>query len=163
VHLVRIDDGKRPAVFETVDTTDGSKGEVGVKLGKKGAAIVINTGSAEGAVRMGGVLLGTGRKVPLGKMAKGRYIVEVMAPDTKPASGKVTVPPAGRKAYRANMVPTDGKGRSRLEEQRPFYLHWAFWTAVGVGVSGATTGAIVAAQGNQPVPIPDGDVTVSLP
>jgi predicted ATPase len=150
-------------VLEAIDTSDGSKGAVTAKLDGKGARVVIQTGADDATVIMSGVVLGAGKKVDLGALARGRYIVEVQAPGRKTASGKVVVPAAGRAAYRADLVAEDARGRSTLDEARAFYEHWAFWTAVGVGAAGATTGAIVAAQGNQPVPLPDGDVSVPLP
>ena len=163
LHLVRIHDGRRPAVLETIDTSDGSKGAVTATLDGKGARVVIQTGDDAATVTLGGVPLGAGKKVDLGELARGRYILEVQAPGRKPASGKVVVPGAGRAAYRADLVADDARGRSTLQEARAFYEHWAFWTAVGVGAAGATTGAIVVAQGKQPVPLPDGDVSVPLP
>jgi len=163
LHLVRVHDGRRPAVLEAIDTSDGSKGAVTAKLDGKGARVIIQTGAEDATVTMSGVTLGAGKKVDLGELARGRYIVEVQAPGRKTASGKVVVPAVGRAAYRADLVAEDARGRSTLDEARAFYEHWAFWTAVGVGAAGATTGAIVAAQGNQPVPLPDGDVSVPLP
>ena len=162
-HLVRIDDGKHAAVLQVVDTSDGSSGQVNARLANKGAAMVIKTGSADAEVRMGGVTLGTGKAVALGKVARGRYTVEVTQPGKKPATGRVNVGAAGRSAYRASLVAEDARARSRIEEIPPFWQHWGFWTAIGVGAAGGTAGAIAAAVGNQPVPVPDADVSVVLP
>jgi len=38
-----------------------------------------------------------------------------------------------------------------------------FWTAVGVGAGGVVTGSVVVHNATKPIPIPPGDVTVSLP
>ncbi len=163
LHVVRVDDGQNAALLQVVDTRDGSRGEVNATLSRKGADLVIVTGDDAGEVSLSGVVLGTGRKVNLGKVARGRYAVEVSAPGRKPASGRVNVPPSGKAAYRADLAPEDGRERSVLVEQKPFYQHWAFWTGVGVAAGGATTGVIVAVVGSQPVPAPEGDVVVSLP
>lgn len=162
-HLVRVDDGRHPALLAVVDTSDGSRGIVDASLKGPGAPVVIRTGDASAEVRMGGLVLGTGKKVDLGKLAKGRYSLEVSAPGRKAATGRAQVNRSGRAAYRVSWVEDGERGRSRLKEIPPWYLHWGFWTAVGTTTAGATTGAIVAAVGSQPVPIEEGDVSVALP
>ena len=162
-HLVRVDDGRNPAMLTVVDTSDGSRGVVEADLKGPGAPVVIRTGDASAEVRMGGLVLGTGKKVDLGKLARGRYSLEVSAPGKKAATGRAQVKRGGRAAYRVSWVDDGERGRSRLNEVPPWYLHWGFWTAVGTTTAGATTGAIAAAVGSQPVPIEEGDVSVALP
>lgn len=162
-HVVRVDDGRHAAVLALVDTSDGSRGTVDAKLTGAGGALVIQTGDDAAQVSMAGVVLGTGKKVDLGKVARGRYSLEVSAPGRKTATGRAAVGQSGRAAYRVDWAKEDDRGRSRLTELQPWYLHWGFWTAVGATTAGATAGAIAAAVGSQPVPVESGDVSVALP
>ncbi|MEC8424501.1 MAG: hypothetical protein VX000_12040, partial [Myxococcota bacterium] len=82
---------------------------------------------------------------------------------SKTAKGRLKVGESGRSAYKATWSDADGRGRSKVVALPPFYENWVFWTAVGVGAGGAVTGGVVARQASKPIPIPEGDVTVSLP
>ncbi len=147
----------------TVDTSDGSKGEVRSELSKRGATALVKTGSDDAEVVIGGVVVGTGKKVVVPKLARGRYDIEVRKPGVDPATGRVKVPEGGRAAYKAEFVKEGQRGRSKVIELPPFYENWVFWTAVGVGSTSAVTGGVVVYQATRPIPIPDGDVTVTLP
>ena len=39
----------------------------------------------------------------------------------------------------------------RAEQDRPFYSQWWFWTAVGVGVAGIATTAVLLSTDDKPV------------
>ena len=162
-HLVDLTlDGYARTIL-TVDTSDGAKGEVRSTLSTKGGKAIIKTGSSDATVKVAGVVVGTGKKVVLPKMARGRYAVEIERPGAKPATGRLKVGDGGRTAYKAAWADADGRGRSKVVALPPLYENWMFWTAVGVGAGGVVTGSVVAHNASKPIPIPPGDVTVSLP
>jgi hypothetical protein len=149
--------------IQVVDTSDGAKGEVRTTLSSKGAKAIIKTGSADATVKISGVVVGTGKKVTVPMLARGRYPVEVDKPGAKTATGRLKVEDRGRSAYKATWADEGDRGRSKVVALPPFYENWIFWTAVGVGTGGAITGGVLIHQGTQPIPIPEGDVTVTLP
>lgn len=162
-HLVDIRLDGYAREFQVVDTSDGAKGQVTATLSKGGAKAVIKTGAADAEVRFKGVAIGTGSKVVIDRLARGRYGVEVVKPGSKPATGRVRVEARGRKIYKATFADEGSRDRSRLTELPPVYARWTFWTAVGLGAGGALTGGIIAYQATKPIPIPEGDVVVTLP
>ena len=162
-HVVDLSlDGYARAI-QLVDTSDGAKGEVRTTLSSKGGKAVIKTGAADATVKVSGVVVGTGKKVTIPKLARGRYPVEIERPGAKPATGRLKVGDGGRTAYKATWADADGRGRSKVVALPPFYQNWMFWTAVGVGAGGVVTGSVVVHNATKPIPIPPGDVTVSLP
>lgn len=162
-HLITVRHPDHPTVYKVVDTSDGSKAAVGGRLPEKGGTVTIRTGSAAGQVSMAGTVLGTGRKVVLKDVARGRYPVEVMRPEFKPAVARVVSPPQGRRTYKLAPVTEGERGNSALIELPPWYARWQVWTVAGVGVAAGVTATTLIILANQPEPIPDGDVTVSLP
>ena len=97
------------------------------------------------------------------KLEKGKYEVEIQAPNKKTAMSCILVPNRGFARFRGSLKSADSRGRSTIKRIKPFYAHWAFWTAVGVSASGATTGSVLYWQAIQPIPIDRGDQTVSVP
>lgn len=155
-------DGYARAI-QLVDTSDGAKGEVRTTLSTNGGKAIIKTGSADATVKLSGVVVGTGKKVVVPKLARGRYPIEVDKPGSKTATGRVKVGDGGRTAYKTAWSDEGGRSRSKVIMLPPFYESWIFWTAVGVGAGGAVTGGVLARQATKPIPIPDGDVVVTLP
>ncbi len=163
VHLIAVRHPDRPTVYKVVDTTNGDKAAVGGRIPEKGGKVIVRTGSGDAQLRMGGTVVGTGRRVVLKDVARGRYPVEVSLPGAKPATGRLAVAKGRATTYRIEKAKRDERGRSSLIELPPWYGRWQIWTAAGVGLAavGTTTGLIIAA--NQPEPIPTGDVSVTLP
>lgn len=149
--------------FQLVDTSDGAKGEVVTTLSSKGGKAIIKTGSADATVKVAGVVVGSGKKITVPKLARGRYAVEVDKPGAKTATGRIKIGDSGRSAYKTSWSDKGDRGRSKVVALPPFYENWIFWAAVGVGAGGAVTGGVVAHQATKPIPIPEGDVVVSLP
>jgi hypothetical protein len=163
VHLITVRHPERPTVYKVVDTSEGAKAAVSGRLPEAGGTVTVRTGSSGAQVLMGGTVVGTGRRVVLKDVARGRYPVEVTLPSAKAAEGRLAVQPRRRTTYRIDTVKKGERGRSRLVELPPWYGRWQVWTIAGVGLAavGTTTGIIIAA--NQPEEIPEGDVTVTLP
>jgi hypothetical protein len=162
-HVVDISLDGYARELQLVDTSDGAKGHVQATLSKGGGKAVIKTGASDAEVRYKGVAIGAGSKVVIDRLARGRYGVEVIKPGSKPATGRVRIDGRGRKTYKASFADEGSRDRSRLTELPPMYARWTFWTAVGIGAGGALTGGIIAYQATKPIPIPEGDVVVTLP
>lgn len=162
-HVVDLQLDGYARTIQLVDTSDGAKGEVRTTLSSKGGKAIIKTGSADATVRISGVVVGTGKKVVVPLLARGRYPVEVEKPGAKAATGRLKIGDGGRSAYKASWSEDGGRGRSKVVALPPFYENWVFWTAVGVGAGGAVTGGVLVRQATKPIPIPEGDVVVTLP
>lgn len=153
-HTVVIDGGADGLVVRSVDTSDGSRGEVKANLPKSGATLEIATGSPNGQVFIDGALVGTGAKVTVGPLAKGRTKMEIRAGEHS-AHDTVNVPARGTLHLRA--------GGDEIVEQKPLLERWGFWAVVGGAAvaGGVTTAAVV--NGMQPAEAPVGDTVVNLP
>ncbi len=162
-HSVRLEHKGYATVFRTLDTTDGSRGELRARLPEDGATLVIRTRSAEGEVFINGQSVGVGRTVTLSDLERGFYDVAVIAPGYKSASTRLDVPMVGRTIYATELQPLDTRAASRLNPVAPFYQRWTFWTAAGVGSAATIAGGYLLWQVVQPAPVPTGDVVVSLP
>ncbi|MCK6505054.1 PEGA domain-containing protein [Myxococcota bacterium] len=159
VHQVLLDMKGQAAVLRTVDTSDGSRGQVDVRLPDDGAALVVKTPSADATVRLNGVKVGSGRKVRLPELERGRYTLEVTAPGRPTAETRIEVPDGGGAWWKARMT-----GRqAELREYTPLVRSWAFWAGTSAVAAGATTGAILAYNAGIPDPTPEGDILVTLP
>lgn len=159
VHQVLFDLKGQAAVLRTVDTTDGSKGEVDVRLPDSGASLVVRTPSADAVVRLNGVKVGAGRKVRLPELERGRYTLEVTAPGQQAAETRIEVPDNGGAHWRAKL---DSEG-SALSEYTPLTRSWIFWAGSAAVAGGAATAGIIAYNAGIPDPTPAGDIQVSLP
>lgn len=161
-HRVRLTlDGYADA-YRTVDTRDGNKGEVEATLAEGGMRVVVRTGRADGAVLAGGFALGSGRRVVLPAVERGRLDLTVVAPGYDPATLDVRVPDRGRVTVRARLAAA-GSGESRLDQIPPLWGRWTFWTVTGGIAAGGAVGGAVLAVALQPPPLPEGDVVVVLP
>lgn len=140
--------------YRQVDTTS-ERAAVDLTLGKgAGAAVVVQTGSADGVVFFNQVEVGRGQQVRVEHVARGKITVAVATGD-KRVEGRVEVPSSGTLNARA----TD----KSVVETRPLTQSWGFWAAVGGGAVAAGTTAAVVVAANQPAPPPEGDVVVTLP
>ncbi len=150
-------------VFRSVDTTDGSKGEVTATLLPGGATLDVRTGRADASVAVNDCPVGTGSRVRISSVAPGTVQITVQAPGQATALRQVSVPRSGRVALRVRFQPAAGNVRSVLEEVPPLYRRWRFWAvAGGLAAAGAAGGAALAVT-LTPEPPPHGDVTVTLP
>jgi len=87
----------------------------------------------------------------------GRYLLRVAAPG-RPAWERTVVLPAGSlKEVRVNLEETPPALVAPVPEQpppppqrgsTPVYKRWWFWTLIGVGVAGATTGIVLGVRGS---------------
>lgn len=163
VHVVQVELDGYGTAFRKLDNSDGSKGEVHVRLKEGGAALSIATGDPNAQVAVYGTTIGTGNTVKLKAVERGRYDVSVSAPGMGTAQGRLDVPANGRVAYRAKLPGPDARGPGRIVRVRPIYERWTFWTGIGLVGAGAGAGGYLAWKAAQPEPIPEGDVIITLP
>lgn len=144
----------RSLVAKSVDTTDGSRGEVKATLSEDGATLAVATGDEAARVFVDDVFVGAGKLVQVGPFPKGRTRVRVEIGD-KRASDTVTLPSRGNVALEVSG--------GDLVARKPLVQRWTFWAAVGGGVAAGGAAAAVVAAANQPEPPPAGDTVVALP
>lgn len=159
IHQVLVDLRGHATVLRTIDTSDGSKGIVDVRLPESGAALTVKTNRRSAEVLLNGVRVGEGRKVRLPEIERGRYTLTVRDGASEAVETRIEVPEDGGAWWRARL-DEDG---SRLRETTPITRTWYFWTGAGVVASGAAVGGLVAYNASIPDPIPAGDIVVSLP
>jgi hypothetical protein len=151
------------SVFRRFDTSDGSKGEIVVRMPKNGTPLTISTWNDEAVLTIEGMKIGPQSKFRLGLVERGRYQVQITAPGKKTIEHSLLVPPSGTALYRAKLRPQAGAAPSTLTKTPPFYQHWIFWTAIGAATTTATTMAVISYQAGAPVATPPGDILVTLP
>ncbi|MCB9780101.1 MAG: PEGA domain-containing protein [Alphaproteobacteria bacterium] len=147
------------AVLRTVDTSDGRKGEVSAKLPEKGAALVVKTPSGKATVRLNGVLVGSGRRVRLPELERGRYTLAVDDAQKGSAQTRIDVREKGSSHWKAKLRGAE----STIESYTPAHQSWLLWTGLGVVAGGATAGGVIAYNASIPDPTPEGDIVVSTP
>ena len=162
-HVVRLEMSKRATVFRTLDTSDGSRGQLEARLPDSGAALKIRTGSEDGEVRLEGHLIGTGSNVAIDDLERGFYNIEVSRDGYKPATSRLDVPASGTLIYEADFREPDANSASRLLPVTPLVQRWTFWTATGAGAAAVGVGGFLIWRAIQPEPIPEGDYVVTLP
>lgn len=162
-HTVRLEAPDYAVAFRAIDTSDGSKGVVDVRMPSEGTSLNINTGNPQGAVYLEGHKLGTGSMVRIKAIERGHYKLRVTAPDRQPAELDLEVPPKGRINLSAKLQPLDAHASSRVTRTVPVVGRWTFWAAAGVG-AGAVAGTTYALTRTPPVePDPPSDTVVELP
>jgi hypothetical protein len=162
-HTVQLMLRGQATVFRRFDTSDGSKGDVEVRMTKRGVPLSIATGNKEATLEIEGMVLGPRSAYRFGPVERGRYQITVAAPGKKTIEQNVQVPVTGTALYRARLRPRSGAAPSTLQKNPPFYQHWVFWSSVGVGVAGITTGLIIGLQSPSTTAAPGGDLLVNLP
>jgi hypothetical protein len=172
LHLEDVGSGKhtaqlilrgRATVFRRFDTSDGSKGDLEVRMPKRGVPLSIATGNKEAELDIEGMTLGPRSAYRFGPVERGRYEIHITAPGKKPIEQNIQVPVSGTALYRARLRPREGQAASTLHKNPPFYQHWLFWSGVSAGVAGVTTGVILSFQKPTTTPAPSGDLLVNLP
>lgn len=151
------------SVFRRFDTSDGSKGEIEVRMPKRGVPLTISTWNKNAELTIQGMKMGPQSTYRFGEVERGRYQVRITAPDKKAIEQSLLVPPNGTALYRAKLRPKQGAAPSALIKRPPFYQHWLFWTAIGAATSTATAMAVINYQAGAPVATPPGDILVTLP
>ncbi len=154
VHGVLVQAPDRAAIIRSVDTTDGSRGELKVSLPKAGSSLKITTGSPNAKVLVNGTVIGEGATVKFGPLEKGKAQIVIEADGTRVAD-TVSVPGSG-----TLMLHRAG---DTIEKQKPLTQRWGFWAAVGGGVAVGAGAGIATAVAVQPDPPPAGDTVVTLP
>ncbi len=154
IHGVIVQAPDHATVIRTVDTTDGSRGEVVATLPKGGSMLKITTGSADAKVFLDGTPIGEGASVRFGPIEKGRMQVAVET-DGKRVSAAFSIPGSGTLLLR--------RSGDTVEKQKPLTQRWGFWAAIGGGVAVGTGAGIATAVAVQPEPPPSGDTVVTLP
>ena len=162
-HVARIELADHATVFRSFDNSDGSKGEIVVDLGTSGAALVVETGSPGGAVKLNGQLIGEGEVVRVPALERGRYKLQVTAPERQPAEETIDVPTRGKMMLRADLVTLDARGHSEINAFKPLVARWTFWTGAAVGAGAVGAGGYLLANALTPEPTPTSDVVVVLP
>lgn len=153
----------RASVFRQFDTSDGTKGDIEVRMPKRGVPLSIATGNKEANLEIEGMALGPRAAYRFGPVERGRYQVHIMAPGRKPIEQSIQVPVSGTALYRARLRPKNGQAASTLRKNPPFYQHWVFWSSIGAGVAGVTTAMVIGLPGTESTPAPSGDLLVNLP
>ncbi len=154
VHGVMVQAPDRAAVIRSVDTTDGSRGELKVTLPKAGSSLKITTGSPTAKVSVNGTLIGEGATVKFGPLEKGKAQLVIEADGARVAD-TISIPGAGTLMLR--------RSGDTIEKQKPLTQRWGFWAAVGGGVAVGAGAGIATAVAVQPDPPPAGDTVVTLP
>ncbi|MFZ5481261.1 MAG: PEGA domain-containing protein [Myxococcota bacterium] len=153
-HGVRVEKEGRAAVLRTIDTSDGSRGELKASLPESGGVVAIATGDEAARVYLDDVLVGEGENVRVGPIEKGRRKLRVLVGDRE-AVDTISVPSRGSLSLR---VAGDA-----IVERKPLYLRWGFWAVTGgVLAAGGATAGVVAVVNQPPLP-PMGDEVVQLP
>lgn len=162
-HLLEVTAPGRATVLRAADTSDGSKLSITGPIPEKGGTTKLRTGKSGAVVTMSGVTIGEGRSVVLDDVARGRYPIEVSAPGYRTAQGRLAVDAGTRATYKVDWEREAARSRSQVVEMPPWYSRWTTWTIAGGTVAIGVTTAVLLIRANQPEPIPDGDITVSLP
>lgn len=154
VHGVELKLADRASLLRSVDTNDGSRGEVTATLARNGATLSVTTGADDAWVYVNDVPIGSGGHVSYGPIEKGRIEVRV-ASGANSVSTAVSLPGSGKYAVKME----DGA----LVRQAPLVQRWGFWAAVGGGAVAIAGGATVAAVVADAPPLPTGDTVETLP
>jgi hypothetical protein len=162
-HVVRMELAGRATVFRTLDTSDGSRGELEARLPETGTALKIRTGAEDATVSLDGHIMGTGERVTVSSLERGFYDIEVSRPGYKTATTRLDVPPSGTLIYEAEFMEPENRSASRLLPITPLLQRWTFWTATSAGAVAAGAGGYLIWRALQPEPIPEGDYVVTLP
>ena len=99
----------------------------------------------------------------VGKIEKGIYNLFITTPDGQEVNTRLSVPSSGSIHMRAKLYPEDGPKKSSIYLVPPLWNQWYFWASIGgtVALTGVSSYAIY--QANQPIPAPNGDISVSIP
>ncbi|RME24018.1 MAG: PEGA domain-containing protein [Deltaproteobacteria bacterium] len=159
VHQVLLDMKGYATMLRTVDTSDGSKGVVEVRLPEDGARLTVRTNRSDARIRLNGVQVGEGRSVRLPLLERGRYTLAVSAPDTPTVETRIEVPESGGAWWRARLGDDGGE----LKPFTPLTRSWYFWAGAGAVAAAGATGGVLAYNATIPDPIPPGDIVVELP
>ena len=162
-HVVRLEMSGRATVFRTLDTSDGSRGELEARIPENGTSLKIRTGSDDATVMLEGHEMGIGSRVTIPDLERGFYNIEVIRPGYKSATSRLDVPTSGTLIYRADFQDPDARSASRLLPVTPMVQRWTFWTATGASAVAVGAGGFLIWRALQPEPIPEGDYVVDLP
>ena len=163
LHQVRAELKGHATVLREVDTTQSLRGEFTAGLSEMhGTQVFKARGASDVAWSVNGQPMGEGKSLKT-TLDRGTYKVQAEAPGAWSVEKSVVVEREGRAVWKATLEPSDSQDSSTLVEGTPLVKNWIFWTAVGVGATGAGIGAAVALQPEEPEPLPSGDVVVSLP
>jgi hypothetical protein len=162
-HLIEVQAQSGARYWKAIDTSDGARAELSLRLDEPTGDVRLRTGSPDAVLKLNGVVIGSGKTITLRDIGRGRYPVELVAPGLGTATGRLEVSPGGRSRLQAVWVDEGERGRDRIEAAPPLVRSWVFWTVVGGGalLAGGATAAIVIAT--QPEPQPEGEVSVPLP
>jgi len=167
-HSVQLIKRGYASVFRQIDTSDGSKGEIEVRMPSRGVPLTVRAGNPETNLTIEGIRFGPQSNYRFGPVERGRYALVIEAPGQKTIEQTVEVPISGTALYRARLRHKDGVPPSVLSKGQPFYRHWLFYTAVGGAAAlTGTVAAIAISSGNNNTSsdptTPNGDVLINLP
>lgn len=163
VHNVRVVLDGWAEVFRTIDTSDGSKGDVQARLTRSGARLVVRTGHKDALVLVSGNPVGQGRRVRVDRVETASLPVTVEAVGYKSGTRTVRIPSRGRVVLRASLAAADTEDRADVAVLPPLYRRWTVLTGASVlAVGGGAAGWLIWDL-TAPPPLPEGDVTVALP
>jgi len=162
VHLVRLEKGGHATALRTVDTTDGSRGDVRAKLADTYARQSFKAGEAGARYSADGHSLGEGAKIGT-RLERGDYLLRVEADGFQTLNTEIEVPLGGFQGWRVTLAPEGSGEGSTIEPYTPLVRRWTFWTAVGVVAGGGAIAAAIASSPPEPEEQPSGDVAVTRP
>jgi hypothetical protein len=162
-HSVTVKKKGYSMLFRTMDTSRGNKGEVKASLSKIGASLIIKTGHKNATVYIEDTVIGSGKKVNVGRVEKGTYDIRIEAEGQKILQSHITVPSSGKVTYIATLIPEESSGVPAISRRGSNPTNVILWGGIGAGSIISATTALLFIQANQPEPAPSGDTVITLP
>ena len=162
-HTVVFQSKQYAMAFRSFDNREGTKGIIKTSLSKIGADVTITTNQPDATVSIEKIRMGTGKKIALGKVERGLYDLVVSTPAGLSSSTRVSVPSKGKIHLHASLYPEGSKKKSTIAVVPPIWEQWYFWAGIGGAVAASTASGVLIYNMNQPIPAPNGDVSVTLP
>ena len=164
IHSVVISRRGYATAFRTMDTTLGNKGIVKASLSKMGSKVVVKTKVKDAEVYIEDHLVGTGRRIKVGKVEKGSYDIRIVSEGHKTLQSDIHIPADGKSTFVANLVQEEASGSPSISKKgQGLSVDWKLWGTVAVGSSVAAAGYYLIGQTSEPEPAPSGDAVINLP
>lgn len=164
LHSVVIERRGYATAFRTMDTTLGNKGVVKASLSKVGSKVTIKTKIKDAEVYIEDHLVGTGKRVKVGKVEKGRYDIRIVADGYKTLQSDIHIPGDGKATFISSLVETDASGTpSMTKKGQGVSIDWKLWGTVAASSAVAGVSYYFISQSTEPEPAPSGDAVINLP
>lgn len=164
VHSVVIQRRGYATAFRTMDNTLGNKGIVKASLSKVGSKVTIKTKIKDANVYIEDHLVGTGKRVKVGKVEKGSYDIRIVADGYKTLQSDIHVPADGKATFVGSLIETEASGTPSLTKKgQGLSIDWKLWGTVAASSAVAGASYYFISQSNEPEPAPSGDAVINLP